>query len=93
MDNTSKKNPKSNNKNNDTSEDKKEKDDSMTKPVEWGKLAKSIAYTFVELSVLFIIGSRVVFAGKIAQLNVCRIAPHPMTRNRLNSSQTHHKQI
>ena len=70
MDNTSKKNPKSNNKNNDTSEDKKEKDDSMTKPVEWGKLAKSIAYTFVELSVLFIIGSRVVFAGKIAQFNI-----------------------
>ena len=47
-----------------------EKPDPMTKPVEWGNLASSIATKFIEICVLFVIGSRVVFAGKIAQFNV-----------------------
>lgn len=47
-----------------------EKPDPMTKPVEWGNLASNIATKFIELCVMFVIGSRVVFAGKIAQFNV-----------------------
>lgn len=51
-------------------EKKEEKPDPMTKPIEWGKLANSIVTFFIELCILFIIGSRVVFAGKIAQFNI-----------------------
>lgn len=51
-------------------EEKKEKPDPMTKPIEWGNLANSIVTFFIELCILFIIGSRVVFAGKIAQFNI-----------------------
>ena len=42
----------------------------MSREPKWGELASSIVKTFVELCVWFIIGSRVVFAGKVAQFNV-----------------------
>ena len=48
----------------------KSRNASKTKPIQWGDLAGSIVTSFIELTVLFIIGSRVVFAGKIAQFNV-----------------------
>ena len=42
----------------------------MSRQPKWGELAGSIVKTFIELCVWFIIGSRVVFAGKVAQFNV-----------------------
>lgn len=45
-------------------------DNKMSRQPKWGELAGSIVKTFVELCVWFIIGSRVVMAGKVAQFNV-----------------------
>ena len=42
----------------------------MSRQPKWGELANSIVKTFINLCVWFVIGSRVVFAGKVAQFNV-----------------------
>ena len=42
----------------------------MSRAPKWGELASAIISNFVNLSIMFIIGSRVVLAGKIAQFNV-----------------------
>ena len=49
-----------------------------TKPIAWSKLLSSMVKSLIELILLFILGSRVLFATKIAQFNILPTDIHCM---------------